>query len=94
MTTDPKDFDGADPHRGAREVDPVSGYDTTGHDWGGIKELNRPFPKVALIALALTVVYSVVSWVLLPAWPLGRDYTRGMLWGWTSKRWPRQPCAT
>lgn len=79
MSTDPKDFEGADPHTGTREIDPVTGYDTTGHDWGGIKELNTPFPKIALIALALTVVYSVVAWVLLPAWPLGRDYTRGLL---------------
>jgi cytochrome c oxidase cbb3-type subunit 3 len=79
MTTDPKELDHADPHTGNRDVDPVSGYDTTGHDWGGIKELNTPFPKIALVALALTFVYSVVAWILLPAWPLGRDYTRGLL---------------
>lgn len=79
MSTDPKDFEGADPHTGAREIDPITGYDTTGHDWGGIKELNTPFPKIALVALALTVVYSVITWTLLPAWPLGRDYTRGIL---------------
>src|SRR6056297_3243644 len=71
MTTDPKELDDADPHTGNRDVDPVSGYDTTGHDWGGIKELNTPFPKIALVALALTFVYSVVTWILLPAWPLG-----------------------
>lgn len=27
----------------------------------------------------LTFAYSVVAWVLLPAWPIGRDYTRGLL---------------
>lgn len=79
MTTDPKALPGADPHTGNREIDPVTGYDTTGHDWGGIKELNTPFPKIALVALALTVAYSVVAWILLPAWPLGHDYTRGLL---------------
>ncbi len=79
MSTDPKTLPGADPHTGNREIDPVTGYDTTGHDWGGIKELNTPFPKVALAALALTVIYSVIAWILLPAWPLGRDYTRGVL---------------
>lgn len=79
MTTDPKALPGADPHTGNREIDPVTGYDTTGHDWGGIKELNTPFPKIALIALALTFAYSVVAWVLLPTWPLGADYTRGLL---------------
>lgn len=79
MTTDPKTLPGADPHTGNREVDPVTGYDTTGHEWGGIRELNTPFPKIALIALAITVVYSLIAWVMLPAWPLGRDYTRGLL---------------
>lgn len=79
MTTDPKALPGADPHTGNREIDPVTGYDTTGHDWGGIRELNTPFPKIALIALALTFAYSVVAWILLPTWPLGRDYTRGLL---------------
>lgn len=79
MTTDPKELPGADPHTGNREIDPVSGYETTGHDWSGIRELNTPFPKIALYALIITVIYSVVAWVLLPAWPLGRDYTRGIL---------------
>jgi len=79
MTTDPKAFPDADPHTGAREIDPVTGYDTTGHEWGGIRELNTPFPRIAIIALAITVVYSVIAWILLPAWPYGRDYTRGLL---------------
>lgn len=62
-----------------REVDPVTGYETTGHDWNGIRELNTPFPRIVIWALALTFLYSVVTWVLLPAWPTGRDYTRGLL---------------
>lgn len=77
--TDPTNLPGADPETGQREIDPVSGYDTTGHDWGGITELNTAFPKIVIWALALTFLYSVVAWVLLPAWPLGRDYTRGLL---------------
>lgn len=79
MTTDPKELPSADPHTGNREIDPVTGYDTTGHDWGGIRELNTPFPRIATVALVLTVIYSIVTWILLPAWPLGRDYTRGIL---------------
>lgn len=67
------------PHSAHREVDPVTGYDTTGHDWNGIKELNTPFPKIVIWALVLTFLYSVIAWVLLPTWPLGRDYTRGLL---------------
>lgn len=61
------------------EIDPVTGYETTGHEWGGIRELNTPFPRIAAIALLLTFLYSLVAWVLLPAWPTGRDYTRGTL---------------
>ena len=70
---------GAEPHAGNRNVDPVTGYDTTGHDWGGITELNTPFPRLVIWILAATFVYSVAAWVLLPAWPVGRDYTRGLL---------------
>ncbi|MBK0401313.1 cytochrome-c oxidase, cbb3-type subunit III [Limibaculum sp. M0105] len=64
---------------GHREVDPVTGYDTTGHDWNGIRELNTPFPRIVVWALGLTFLYSVVTWVLLPAWPTGHTYTRGLL---------------
>ena len=78
-TTDPRKLPSADPHTGNRRVDPITGYDTTGHDWGGITELNTAFPKIVIWALALTFLYSLVAWILLPAWPLGRDYTRGIL---------------
>ncbi|GIK97878.1 MAG: Cbb3-type cytochrome c oxidase subunit [Alphaproteobacteria bacterium] len=61
------------------EIDPVTGYETTGHDWNGIRELNTPFPRIVIWALVMAFVYSVIAWVLLPAWPLGRDYTRGLL---------------
>lgn len=61
------------------EIDPVTGYETTGHDWNGIRELNTPFPRIVIWALALTFLWSVGAWILLPAWPTGRDYTRGLL---------------
>ncbi|WP_158275530.1 cytochrome-c oxidase, cbb3-type subunit III [Maritimibacter sp. 55A14] len=78
-STDPRELPGADPHTGNRKVDPVTGYETTGHDWGGITELNTAFPKLVIWALVLTFLYSVITWILLPAWPTGRDYTRGLL---------------
>ena len=61
------------------EFDPITGYATTGHDWNGIRELNTPLPRIVVWTLMLTFLYSVVAWVLLPAWPYGRDYTRGLL---------------
>lgn len=66
-------------HQHDRPIDPVTGYDTTGHDWNGITELNTGMPKLVIWALVLTFIYSVIAWILLPAWPLGRDYTRGVL---------------
>lgn len=61
------------------ERDPHTGYLTTGHEWNGITELNRPVPKVIWLFLLGTFLFSVIWWVLMPAWPLGRTYTPGLL---------------
>src|SRR5262245_62373095 len=61
------------------ERDPHTGYTTTGHEWNGIKELNTPVPRVVYFFLIVTVLFSVVYWVLMPAWPLGLTYTKGLL---------------
>lgn len=61
------------------KLDPVTGKMTTGHEWNGIEELDSPVPKVVLWCLAATIVFSIVSWVLLPTWPLGWTYTKGLL---------------
>ncbi|MGV8953710.1 MAG: cytochrome-c oxidase, cbb3-type subunit III [Cypionkella sp.] len=63
------------------ERDPFSGYTTTGHDWNGIKELNSPVPRIVLWFLAVTHIFAVIAWVLLPTWPLGHTYTKGLLGG-------------
>ncbi len=61
------------------ERDPHSGWMTTGHEWNGIKELNTPVPRAVWFFLILAFLYSIGYWILMPAWPLGRDYTRGLL---------------
>lgn len=61
------------------ERDPVSGYLTTGHDWNGIKELNSPVPRVVYFFIAVTHIYALVAWFLLPTWPLGQTFTKGLL---------------
>ena len=61
------------------ERDPYTGYLTTGHEWNGIKELNTPVPRVVIFFLIITALYSVVYWILMPAWPLGVSYTKGLL---------------
>jgi cytochrome c oxidase cbb3-type subunit 3 len=61
------------------EYDAPTGRKTTGHEWNGIKELDNPVPKVVLAFLAITFTFSVIYWVIAPAWPLGVTYTRGLL---------------
>lgn len=61
------------------ERDPHTGHMTTGHEWNGITELNRPVPKAIWFFLIATALFSFVYWVLMPAWPLGVTYTHGLL---------------
>ncbi|PSM18433.1 cytochrome-c oxidase, cbb3-type subunit III [Nitratireductor sp. StC3] len=61
------------------ERDAHTGYLTTGHEWNGITELNRPVPKIIWLFLLSTFLFALVWWVLMPAWPLGATYTRGLL---------------
>ncbi|MQX61668.1 cytochrome-c oxidase, cbb3-type subunit III [Sinorhizobium meliloti] len=61
------------------EVDPISGRKTTGHEWNGIKELDTPVPRGVLLFLVVTHVFALIWWVLLPTWPLGTTYTKGLL---------------
>jgi cytochrome c oxidase cbb3-type subunit 3 len=61
------------------ERDNHTGYLTTGHEWNGIKELNTPVPRAVYFFLAIAVVFSIGYWILMPAWPLGVTYTRGLL---------------
>ncbi|WP_067337976.1 cytochrome-c oxidase, cbb3-type subunit III [Stappia indica] len=61
------------------ERDPVSGRETTGHEWNGIKELDTPVPRGVLIFLIVTHVWAVIWWFLVPSWPLGATYTKGLL---------------
>jgi cytochrome c oxidase cbb3-type subunit 3 len=61
------------------ERDSHSGYLTTGHEWNGIKELNTPVPRLVFLALAITALFSLGYWILMPAFPLGSTFTKGLL---------------
>ena len=63
----------------AHERDPVTGRETTGHEWNGIKELDTPVPRGVLIFLIVTHVWAFIWWFLVPAWPVGTTYTKGFL---------------
>jgi cytochrome c oxidase cbb3-type subunit 3 len=62
-----------------RERDEHSGMETTGHEWDGIKELDTPLPRWWLWTWYATILWAVVYWILMPAWPGITGYTRGLL---------------
>jgi len=51
------------------EKDSVTGTETTGHEWDGIKELNTPLPTWWLYVFYATIAFSLVYWVLYPTIP-------------------------
>tara|TARA_Y100000815_G_scaffold241419_1_gene237665 strand:- start:8532 stop:9413 length:882 start_codon:yes stop_codon:yes gene_type:complete len=61
------------------ERDPVTGRETTGHEWNGIKELDTPVPRGVLMFLIITHMWAIFWWFMVPAWPLGGTYTKGLL---------------
>ena len=64
------------------EKDTLSGVDTTGHEWDGLKELNNPAPRWWLWVFIVTVIWAVGYWVVYPAWPTLTGHTIGKQ-GWT-----------
>ncbi len=62
------------------EKDPVSGTDTTGHEWDGIKELNTPLPRWWLYTFYACILFAAGYCVLYPAIPLPwGGHTQGLL---------------
>jgi cytochrome c oxidase cbb3-type subunit 3 len=61
------------------EIDAVTGQPTTGHEWDGIKELNRPLPRWWLWTFYATIAFAVVYVVLFPSIPLIHGATSGVL---------------
>jgi cytochrome c oxidase cbb3-type subunit 3 len=62
-----------------RERDSVSGTETTGHEWDGVKELDTPLPRWWLYIFYACILAAIIYWVLMPAWPMGNGYTKGIL---------------
>lgn len=52
-----------------KDIDEISGIETTGHSWDGIKELNNPLPRWWLYIFYGSVVWAVVYMILMPAIP-------------------------
>lgn len=62
-----------------KEVDKLSGVETTGHEWDGLKELNNPLPKWWLYIFYATIVWAIGYWIVYPSWPLVSGYTAGVI---------------
>jgi cytochrome c oxidase cbb3-type subunit 3 len=66
-------------------VDDVTGTQTTGHDWDGIKELNTPLPRWWLWTFYACIVFALGYSIAYPAWPIfGSAATSGLL-GYTGR---------
>ena len=63
----------------SRRTDDVTGFETTGHEWDGVEELNRPLPKWWLYTWYVSIIWAFVYIILFPAIPLVSDYTKGVL---------------
>lgn len=67
-----------------KHIDEVSGVETTGHEWDGIRELNNPMPRWWVWTFYATILWALGYTILYPAWPLVSDATRGAL-GYSSR---------
>jgi cytochrome c oxidase cbb3-type subunit 3 len=70
--------------RGRPEIDAVTGVETTGHEWDGIKELNKPLPRWWVWTFYACIVWSIGYWMVYPAWPTLTGYTKGV-WGYSQR---------
>ena len=59
------------------EKDAITGTETTGHEWDGLKELNTPLPRWWLYTFYATIAVAAVYVVLYPAIPGVRSHTDG-----------------
>ncbi|HEV8037047.1 cytochrome-c oxidase, cbb3-type subunit III [Yoonia sp.] len=62
-----------------KDIDEVTGTDTTGHSWDGIKELNNPLPRWWLWTFYITIVWAIAYTIAYPAWPMVSKATAGLL---------------
>ncbi len=67
-----------------RHTDEITGIETTGHEWDGIRELDNPLPNWWRWIFYACIVWSFGYWIAYPAWPLINSHTKGLL-GYSSR---------
>ena len=66
------------------EKDAVTGQETTGHEWDGLRELNTPLPKWWIYTWIACIVWAAGYCLLYPSFPYGTGYFHGLL-GYSSR---------
>ncbi len=62
-----------------KHIDEISGVETTGHEWDGIRELNNPMPRWWVWTFYLTIVWAIGYAIAYPSIPLPGGNTKGWL---------------
>jgi len=60
-----------------KDIDEISGVETTGHEWDGLKELNNPLPRWWVWVFLVCCLWSAWYFVVYPAWPVAGGATKG-----------------
>lgn len=60
-----------------KDIDELSGIETTGHEWDGLKELNNPLPRWWVWIFLITIIWSLWYFVVYPSWPTFSGATTG-----------------
>ena len=61
-----------------KDIDKITGVETTGHEWDGLKELNNPLPRWWVWVFIATCVWSLGYFVFYPSWPTPSGNTKGI----------------
>lgn len=67
----------SDNEQNKKDIDTLSGVETTGHEWDGLKELNNPLPRWWVWVWIATIIWSIWYFVVYPAWPVPGGSTQG-----------------
>src|SRR5690348_4384968 len=67
------------------EKDAITGTETTGHEWDGIKELNTPLPKWWVYTFYASIAFAAGYALLYPSVPGIHSHFEGLL-GYTNRQ--------
>ncbi|MBB4238018.1 MULTISPECIES: cytochrome-c oxidase, cbb3-type subunit III [Rhizobium] len=60
-----------------KHIDELSGVETTGHEWDGIRELNNPMPRWWVWTFYVTILWAIGYAIAYPAIPMITSATKG-----------------